>query len=206
MRKRVVWDETNLADNEEYRRLHPVTMRIDEPKTPFVHEDGSSHALLEEHCEESHTAPEGKPSSSTLESSGTFEEALEKQDAEEEGNCPGSTWDPQVNAIAHHARVSAPHCHATSSSSQSAGSNSTESTSQPTTTAGSSNNKRARPVAISTDAVDEADVEKREQEQAEATFKRMRKAVYADEGAKFRSLLGQAVADDEEEDLKPPTE
>ena len=86
------------------------------------------------------------------------------------------------------------------------GSNTIESTSQPTTTAGS--NKRARPVAISTDAVDEADVEKREQEQAEATFKRMRKAVYADEGAKFRSLLGQAVADDEEEeeDLKTPTE
>lgn len=34
-RKKVVWDEGNLTQNEEYRRLHPVTMKIDEPKTPY---------------------------------------------------------------------------------------------------------------------------------------------------------------------------
>lgn len=38
-RRRVEWDEDNLAANEEYQRQHPVTMHIDEPKTPFVHMD-----------------------------------------------------------------------------------------------------------------------------------------------------------------------
>lgn len=36
-RKKVEWDERNLAANAEYQRLHPVTMHIDEPKTPYVH-------------------------------------------------------------------------------------------------------------------------------------------------------------------------
>ena len=35
-RKKVVWDESNLQDNEEYRKLHPVTLHINEPKTPYV--------------------------------------------------------------------------------------------------------------------------------------------------------------------------
>ncbi|KEG15246.1 hypothetical protein DQ04_00131050 [Trypanosoma grayi] len=38
-RKRVLWDEENLEENEEYRRLHPVTMRITEPKTPYAYEE-----------------------------------------------------------------------------------------------------------------------------------------------------------------------
>ena len=31
----VVWDTKNLEENAEYLRLHPPTMRIEEPKTPY---------------------------------------------------------------------------------------------------------------------------------------------------------------------------
>ena len=31
----VVWDTKNLEENAEYLRLHPRTMRIEEPKTPY---------------------------------------------------------------------------------------------------------------------------------------------------------------------------
>lgn len=43
--RRVVWDEDNLEKNAEYQRQHPVTMHIDEPKTPYVHiEDEDAEA------------------------------------------------------------------------------------------------------------------------------------------------------------------
>lgn len=59
-RKRVVWDEGNLANNEEYRKLHPVTMKIDEPKTPYhpsvaIEEEGT---FDEEHIEKGTWDPE----------------------------------------------------------------------------------------------------------------------------------------------------
>jgi hypothetical protein len=38
--KHVEWDEQNLSANAEYQRQHPVTMRITEPKTPYVYVDG----------------------------------------------------------------------------------------------------------------------------------------------------------------------
>lgn len=34
-RRKVVWDEDNLAENEEYQRQNPVTLHITEPDTPY---------------------------------------------------------------------------------------------------------------------------------------------------------------------------
>ncbi len=39
-RRRIQWDEENLTANEEWQKAHPVTMHIDEPKTPYNHDDG----------------------------------------------------------------------------------------------------------------------------------------------------------------------
>lgn len=38
-KRAIVWDETNLQQNAEYMRTHPVTKPIDEPKTPYNWED-----------------------------------------------------------------------------------------------------------------------------------------------------------------------
>ncbi len=39
-RRAVVFDEANLRENQEWLAAHPVTMHIDEPKTPFVRDLG----------------------------------------------------------------------------------------------------------------------------------------------------------------------
>uniref|UniRef100_A0A6U4X006 Protein phosphatase inhibitor 2 n=1 Tax=Neobodo designis TaxID=312471 RepID=A0A6U4X006_NEODS len=39
-RRGIQWDEGNLEANAEWHREHPVTMKIDEPKTPFSYDDG----------------------------------------------------------------------------------------------------------------------------------------------------------------------
>jgi len=42
----VVWDTKNLAENEEYLRLNPPTMKIEEPKTPYdAYEQGDDSYL-----------------------------------------------------------------------------------------------------------------------------------------------------------------
>lgn len=51
-RKKVVWDEGNLHENAEYQRLHPVTMHIDEPKTPYAHIDEEMARAMDEEDEE----------------------------------------------------------------------------------------------------------------------------------------------------------
>ncbi|KAH9598903.1 Protein phosphatase inhibitor 2 (IPP-2) [Trypanosoma melophagium] len=73
LRKRVLWDERNLEANEEYRRQHPVTMHISEPKTPYV------HAAFDEE--------------------GNFVDGSRVAEAEE-GERQSSTWDPKINALA----------------------------------------------------------------------------------------------------------
>lgn len=49
------WDEGNLAANEQWHKEHPVTMRIDEPKTPFVAPEDvpGDDAEFDEDCDES---------------------------------------------------------------------------------------------------------------------------------------------------------
>ncbi|AAZ10578.1 hypothetical protein, conserved [Trypanosoma brucei brucei TREU927] len=146
-RKRVMWDEKNLEDNEEYRRTHPVTMHITEPKTPFQY-------------------PEDEED---------FEEALERNDdggGDEVEN--GGTWDPKVNELARQVREEfrkeAPVVVA------------------PVAPSG-------RPM-LSDEVVSGEALEK----QRAAEFKTMRKAVYADEGARVKALLGKGNTFDDDGD------
>nr|CCC89907.1 unnamed protein product [Trypanosoma congolense IL3000] len=74
-RKRVMWDEKNLEDNEEYRRAHPVTMHITEPKTPF--EYGREY-------EED------------------FEDAMDRNS--DVDTSASTSWDPEVNKLARQVR------------------------------------------------------------------------------------------------------
>jgi hypothetical protein len=39
-RRGIQWDENNLDANAEWHRENPVTMHIDEPKTPYNYDDG----------------------------------------------------------------------------------------------------------------------------------------------------------------------
>ncbi|KAG8349067.1 putative Protein phosphatase inhibitor 2 (IPP 2) [Trypanosoma vivax] len=73
-RKRVEWDEQNLKENDDYRRAHPVTMRITEPKTPF------EYGRYDE---------EGN--------------VIEDDDSDGD-DARGATWDPAVNELARQAR------------------------------------------------------------------------------------------------------
>lgn len=43
----VVWDTKNLEENAEYLRLHPPTMRIEEPKTPYDPYEQGDDSYLE---------------------------------------------------------------------------------------------------------------------------------------------------------------
>lgn len=44
-KKSVVWDTKTLAEQELDRKLHPVTMKIDEPKTPYIPYEGDDEYL-----------------------------------------------------------------------------------------------------------------------------------------------------------------
>jgi hypothetical protein len=39
-RRGIQWDEGNLDENAAWHAANPVTMHIDEPKTPYCHDDG----------------------------------------------------------------------------------------------------------------------------------------------------------------------
>lgn len=156
-RKRVVWDESNLAGNEEYRKLHPVTMKIDEPKTPFHHDEG------EYVDDEAESADEVR-----------------------------GTWDPKVNDLARRVKQETPlvrdeQCQANISSTQ-------ESTS------GKKKGGKRPSLVVQSPEDALSDSKRLEERQHEAEFRAMRKAVYADEGAKFKQLLHTTIDDDDDND------
>ncbi|RNF17832.1 putative protein phosphatase inhibitor [Trypanosoma conorhini] len=139
-RKHVVWDENNLEQNEEYRRLHPVTMRITEPKTPYEYAGVDEEGNFSDETEP--TEGNGKLEEETL-----------------------TTWDPKVNALAKEVkegcikgrtRIVAP----------------ISSSGRPMLSAAVTSGKQL-------------------EEEHDEDFRRMRKAVYADEGARFKALLSK---------------
>lgn len=146
-RKRVLWDEQNLNANEEYRRLHPVTMRIDEPKTPY--------------CAGSSLPEEGEDEQ--------FDHVTQKIES----------WEPEVNDVARKAKLEAPLVR----------------TLPPATDDGVVEPKKNRPSVKIAVSVSEEESMENEKKQHEAQFKHMRKAVYADEGAKFKLLLSKSSDD-----------
>ncbi|KAF8293298.1 putative protein phosphatase inhibitor 2 (ipp-2) [Trypanosoma cruzi] len=146
-RKHVVWDESNLEDNEEYRRLHPVTMRITEPKTPYEYAEFDEEGNFDDYSE----ATDGN---NKLEDQGS------------------STWDPQINALARELKEEFL----------------------------KDVNKQVAPISSSGRPMLLATVTNGEEleRQHEEKFKRMRRAVYADEGANYKALLGKKHDDDDD--------
>lgn len=166
-RKQVVWDESNLAQNEEYRRLNPVLMKIDEPKTPFCHDDGSYVD------DEAHAESDG-----------------------EDGGLKDGTWDPKVNYLARRVKNETPMVRV----------DDLPEVHTPADCETSGQKERKRPKLV---IKSEADVLSRSQElekrQHDAEFRAMRKAVYADEGAKFKKLLHASPEEAEVPDDEDPS-
>lgn len=129
--KRVEWDEENLEANAEYQRLHPVTLHITEPKTPYVHVD---------------------------------------DDVEEAEPGEGS-WDPTVNSNVRKMKEDVI----------------TDTSDRPKAPIG----KNGRPMLAAGTADGTLEAEQRNRD-----FKKMRKAVYADEGAVFKKALQQNMEDE----------
>ncbi|CAD2213434.1 hypothetical protein AGDE_01722 [Angomonas deanei] len=132
-KRQVVWDEQNLSENAEYQRTHPVTMHIDEPKTPYVHLD---------------------------------------DDVEDDEDEHGKKWDPTINAYVKEAKERV--------------------LSEKTGPAAPVKGGRPMLAPGTTDG-------RLGQEQHDRQFKSLRKAVYADEGAKFKALLAQNSDNDDED-------
>ncbi len=198
-RKKVVWDEHNLNANEEYRRLHPVTMRIDEPKTPYVEMTEEEKRLFDEE-EERERLAELQASRKVMEGA---QEAKGGPDEED-------SWDPDVNSVARQAKLALPHhgmpvptaAHPPALPVEPARPVGKKmrpqlqiapadhpSSLKPVVAAGSTS------VALS--ALDHAEAH---HHLSEAEFKAMRKKVYADEGAKFLLLQKTSASKQDEED------
>jgi len=171
-RARVVWDEKNLKENAEWQAAHPVTMKIDEPKTPYNHDDG-------EYSEEDDEGGIGEPKHVGDSRSGWADAAYNHLATRARHEASGALRGPSTD-------VAVPAAAATDDA-------------PPRKRAGV-----ALP-ALATAPVDEAAAERAERER-EHEFRHMRKAVYADEGAKFKALLAKGakcqVDSDEEDDDK----
>eukprot|EP00656_Telonema_subtile_P027672 TRINITY_DN29801_c0_g1_i1.p1 TRINITY_DN29801_c0_g1~~TRINITY_DN29801_c0_g1_i1.p1 ORF type:complete len:166 (+),score=48.06 TRINITY_DN29801_c0_g1_i1:164-661(+) len=158
--KRVVWDESNLNDNAEWQAANPVTMKIDEPKTPYEPDRAMDEEGNFVDSDDEHHKSKVNPGSST---------AAENPE-----------WDENTRDFARRARAEAPVVHT------------------PTYDAnqGATDFKKG---GLSLDTSAPAN-DSHAEEQHKAEFQHMRKAVYADEGAKFKAMLANAKNLEDEED------
>ena len=177
-RARVVWDEANLQSNAEWHAAHPVTMRIDEPKTPYNYDDG-------EYSDDD----DGKEGTGKHEGDGhsSWSDAHYNHLAVQARHAAAGAAAAPVGVGARGGDV--PSASVTAVAGEEAG-------------GGAPPRKRAGVAlpALATAPVDETAARERDEAEKTQEFKHMRKAVYADEGAKFRALLAKTAADDEDED------
>lgn len=107
----LTWDEHNLHSNAEYHRLNPPTMKIDEPKTPFVHDDDGrlrldddDHRLLHLDGGDHHSAVAMASSRRVVDAHDDHDAFAEAAAAEDD-----KTWtDAEFNHVASRARASIP--------------------------------------------------------------------------------------------------
>ena len=80
-KKSVNWDIKNLEENELQNKLHPVTMKIDEPKTPYTpYEEGD-----DEYFNKLNEVNKAKPTEDVLaQVINTLEKIPEKKDDDDE--------------------------------------------------------------------------------------------------------------------------
>jgi hypothetical protein len=156
--KRVVWDETNLNENAEWQASHPVTMKIDEPKTPYEPDRAMDEEGNFVDSDDEHHKHRVNPSSAA-------------EDPE---------WDEQTRDFARRAKAEAPVVHTPTYDANQAPA-SFKKGGLSLDTSAPANNSHA-------------------EEQHKAEFQHMRKAVYADEGAKFKAMLAQSKNLEDEED------
>lgn len=160
--KHVVWDEDNLVHNAEWQAANPVTMKIDEPKTPYE----PDRAMTEEgdfvDSDDEHHKRRVNPHS---------HHEVDPNDPE---------WDEKTRDFARRARAEAPVVHT------------------PTTDHGH-DAASIKGGGLSLD-VHHTGSHSHAEEQHRAEFEHMRKAVYADEGAKFKAMLAKQKELEKEEE------
>ena len=208
-RKKVVWDEGNLTENEEYRRLHPVTMRIDEPKTPYVEMTEEERRLFDDEEELERLADMAKAHAAAGGGGG---------DGGDVAVGDGSSWDHEVNSVARQAKLALPaHDMGCPSPSPSAplppkavpvsAPEPTAAWAPPAEPAGKKMRPQLQlPAALQPTFSTSSSVPGEQEEQhhlTDAEFRAMRRKVYADEGAKFllqQKALKQQVEEEDGDD------
>lgn len=187
--KHVVWDESNLQENKQYFEAHPVTRHIDEPKTPYEPEKAMDEEGNFVNSEDEAHKVEKNP-----------------RQYDYQGNVITSvsedvSWDEETKSFARRARAAAPVVSGSSNvlSFDTTNNHANDKDSSPDQ---SEFKKRRIQQSLALSPPSEAERVAKEEAQHHAEFEHMRKAVYADEGAKFKEqlrLAKQQAAEEEEE-------
>ncbi len=220
----VVFDEENLRQNKEWHEANPVTMHIDEPKTPFCTDDGSydeeDQRQLDEdkaNREEIQRATEANTQhNKALGNSRKHitHDDVNANDDDDDANKTNkissvdSNWEnAPYNKIGSEALRNQPlvftkiapienvevSSTTTTTTTIPTNKNSNEDTAALSSDQfSSSSHLRKVPVGLKLASFDETEQEKAEAVRHEVEFKTMRKAVYRDEGLKFREMMKAA--------------
>jgi hypothetical protein len=223
-RRGVVWDETNLRENYEWQQANPVTMRIDEPKTEFVFDDGkfSEDDDDEKHHDQHHDGAGGdeqtKKAGGTAAAAASGSDDGVKQDQQLAGvdgtrkggkngadDESGSWHNVDFNRIGREALRNNPIVFTAVAPTNAVGTSDLQLQQRDPGEPGSAGLKN-KPAGLSlhTALLSEDAQIKAEQARHEAEFKVMRTAVYKDEGAKFREMMLRAKQqqnDDDDDDV-----
>eukprot|EP00744_Colponema_vietnamica_P013916 GILI01019511.1.p1 GENE.GILI01019511.1~~GILI01019511.1.p1 ORF type:complete len:193 (-),score=43.80 GILI01019511.1:77-655(-) len=188
--RRVVWDEHNLQDNKQYFDTHPVTKPIDEPKTPYEPEKAMDEEGNFVNSDDEHLKVAKNPRQYDYHGN----EIRVADDAQQ--------WDEETKSFARRARAEAPVVSSPASASGPAMSFNNHANDHDSSPDQSDFKKRrVQHGLVLPPAPTEHERVSQEEAQHHAEFEHMRKAVYADEGAKFKEQLRlaklQAEADEE---------
>lgn len=228
-RRAVIFDEGNLRENKEWHDANPVTKHITEPDTPYNYDDGKytdsdDEELLKEVRDEhvEHQTKQNTEANKNLLQHKKSSSAEHDDDDANKNNHTVDTSSPlggetsgwinaQYNKLGSETLRTLPIAftkeapvlkevvvqqeeenHQKHPEKQNINQNDDDANQQ---------HPKKRPVGLKLHAVTEEDQAAAAQVRHDAEFKTMRKAVYRDEGMKFREMMKKAQQDEEDEDV-----
>jgi len=222
-RRAVIFDEDNLRQNKEWHDAHPVTKHIDEPKTPYHTDEGEyvdeddKEQLAQLEREQAHIEHQTRENTQKNKLIGVAggddgNNISQNKNSSRQENASDGWTDAAYNKIGSEALRNQPLTFtsvAPSTSNNSKQNN--EDSAAPAVVMPerrvrddeNSSNTKKKPIGLKLNEFSEAQQEEAEKARHDAEFKTMRKAVYRDEGMKFREMLkaAQNAQDDEDEEV-----